>query len=85
MSLGIALVVFGLNGFVIGPVIAAVFLDDPRPGAEIGLNVIAAAFGVSGIPHLVVIGKDGTVKGTHTGADPSLAQSLQRDLEVAIR
>lgn len=46
---------------------------------------LAAAFGVSGIPHLVIIGKDGTVKGTHTGADASLQQSLIRDLDVALR
>lgn len=46
---------------------------------------LAAAFGVSGIPHLVVIGRDGTVKGTHTGADSSLAHNLTRDLEIAIR
>jgi len=46
---------------------------------------LAAAFGVSGIPHLVVIGKDGTIKGTHTGADSNLAQNLMRDLETAIR
>jgi len=29
-----------------GLIFAAVFLDDPRPGAEVGLNLIAAAFGV---------------------------------------
>ncbi len=46
---------------------------------------LAASFGVSGIPHLVIIGKDGTVKGTHTGADASLQQSLMRDLDVALR
>ncbi len=46
---------------------------------------LAGAFGVTGIPHLVVIGKDGTVKGTHTGADPALQQNLMRDLDVALR
>lgn len=46
---------------------------------------LAKAFGVSGIPHLVVIGKDGTIKGTHTGADSSLRGSLMRDLAVAVR
>lgn len=29
-----------------GLVIAALFLDDPRPGAEVGLCLIAGAFGV---------------------------------------
>lgn len=41
-----ALVVTTILHLSAGLVIAAVFLDDPRPGAEIGLNVIAAAFGV---------------------------------------
>ena len=48
-------------------------------------GTIASAFGVTGIPHLVVIGKDGTVTGTHTGADSSLQQNLVRDLDVALR
>lgn len=46
---------------------------------------LAKAFGVTGIPHLVVIGKDGTVKGTHTGADKNLQQKLARDLELALQ
>ena len=29
-----------------GLVLGAMFLDDPRPGARVGLNLIAAAFGV---------------------------------------
>ncbi len=29
-----------------GLVLAAMFLDDPRQGAQVGLNLIAAAFGV---------------------------------------
>ena len=41
-----ALVVTTILHLSAGLVIAAMFLDDPRPGAEIGLNVIAAAFGV---------------------------------------
>lgn len=32
-----------------GLVIAAMFLDDPRPGAEVGINVIAGAFGVMAV------------------------------------
>lgn len=32
-----------------GLVIAALFLDDPRPGAEVGLCLIAGAFGVIAI------------------------------------
>lgn len=32
-----------------GLVVAAIFLDDPGPGAEVGLNLIAAAFGVMAV------------------------------------
>lgn len=32
-----------------GLILAAIFLDDPGPGAEVGLNVIAAAFGVMAV------------------------------------
>lgn len=46
---------------------------------------LASMFGVGGIPHLVVIGKDGSVKGVHTGADSKLGELLNRDLETAIR
>lgn len=41
-----ALVVTTILHLSAGLVLAALFLDDPRPGAEVGLNVIAAAFGV---------------------------------------
>jgi thiol-disulfide isomerase/thioredoxin len=45
----------------------------------------ASMFGVDGIPHLVVIGKNGTVTATHTGADPALGTSLTRDIDTALR
>lgn len=48
-------------------------------------GALAKAFGVTGIPHLVVIGKDGTIKGTHTGADSNLQQKLTRDLDLALQ
>ena len=32
-----------------GLVLAAIFLDDPRPGARVGLNLIAAAFGLMAV------------------------------------
>lgn len=64
------------------------FIQDNGLGLAVALDAdgrLARSFGVDGIPHLVVIGKDGTVKGTHTGADPRLGESLMRDLETAIR
>lgn len=33
----------------VGLILAAIFLDDPSPGARVGLNLIAAAFGVIAI------------------------------------
>lgn len=44
-----ALVVTTILHLSMGLVLAAMFLDTPRPGARIGLNVIAAAFGVLAI------------------------------------
>ena len=32
-----------------GLILAAMFLDDPRPGARVGLNLIAAAFGLMAV------------------------------------
>ncbi len=32
-----------------GLVVGAMLIDDPRPGAEVGLNLIAAAFGVMAV------------------------------------
>jgi hypothetical protein len=44
-----ALAVTTLFHLQIGLIVAAMFLDDPRPGAEVGLCVIAGAFGVLAI------------------------------------
>lgn len=41
-----ALVVTTIFHLVMGLVIAAIFLDDPKPGAQVGLCLIAGAFGV---------------------------------------
>lgn len=41
-----ALVVTTIFHLVMGLVVAALFLDDPRPGARVGLCLIAGAFGV---------------------------------------
>lgn len=39
----------------VGLIVAALFLDDPRPGAEVGLCLIAGAFGVIGVALALVI------------------------------
>ena len=41
-----ALVVTTIFHLMMGLIIAALFLDDPRPGARVGLCLIAGAFGV---------------------------------------
>lgn len=40
---------------VMGLIIAALFLDDPRPGAQVGLCLIAGAFGVIAVAVALVI------------------------------
>jgi thiol-disulfide isomerase/thioredoxin len=45
----------------------------------------AQAFGVSGIPHLVVIGRDGTIRSVHTGASNDLQQTLSSELQSAVQ
>ena len=43
------LVLTTLAHLAVGLVIAAVMIDDPQPGARVGLCVIAGAFGVIGV------------------------------------
>lgn len=50
-----ALVVTTIFHLVMGLIIAALFLDDPRPGARIGLCLIAGAFGVIAVAVAFVI------------------------------
>lgn len=41
---------------------------------------LASKFGVNGIPHTVVIGKDGVVKKVHVGFGPGSEKQLEKDL-----
>jgi hypothetical protein len=52
-----ALAVTTLAHLCAGLILAAIFLDNPRPGAEIGLNVIAGAFGVIAVAVALAIHK----------------------------
>jgi thiol-disulfide isomerase/thioredoxin len=45
----------------------------------------AQAFGVSGIPHLVVIGRDGSIRSVHTGASSNLRDTLSAELQSAVQ
>ena len=50
-----ALAVTTIFHLVMGLIIAALFLDDPRPGAQVGLCMIAGAFGVIAVALAFVI------------------------------
>ena len=50
-----ALAVTTIFHLVMGLILAALFLDDPRPGAQVGLCLIAGAFGVIAIAVALVI------------------------------
>lgn len=49
------LVVTTIFHLVMGLIIAALFLDDPRPGAQVGLCLIAGAFGVIAVAVALMI------------------------------
>lgn len=44
----------------------------------------AGEFGVSGIPHSVVIGKNGIVQSVHIGFNPELGSRLRRELDAVL-
>lgn len=50
-----ALVVTTIFHLVMGLIIAALFIDDPRPGARVGLCLIAGAFGMIAVALAFVI------------------------------
>lgn len=50
-----ALAVTTIFHLVMGLIIAALFLDDPRPGARVGLCLIAGAFGVIAVAVAMLI------------------------------
>ncbi len=50
-----ALAVTTIFHLVMGLIFAALFLDDPRPGAQVGLCLIAGAFGVIAIAVALLI------------------------------
>ena len=47
-------------------------------------GTLGEAFGVSGIPHTVIIGKDGIIKSTHTGFSPDLDKKLTAEINSAL-
>lgn len=49
------------------------------PGFQAG-----RAYAVTGIPQLVVIGKDGVVQSVHVGAAPGLAKTLRGELDTLV-
>jgi len=45
---------------------------------------LSEAFGVSGIPHTVIIGKGGNIQSVHTGFSPELETQLSADISAAL-
>lgn len=62
------------------------FLEKKKLDVAVGLadQKLATRFGVSGIPHTVVIGKDGVIRTVHVGFGPGAEQQLEKDLRAAI-
>ncbi|HDP34508.1 MAG TPA: redoxin domain-containing protein [Candidatus Hydrogenedentes bacterium] len=49
-----------------------------------GSGQVAAQYGVTGIPRMVIIGKDGIVKTVHGGMSPDLERQLNADLTAML-
>jgi thiol-disulfide isomerase/thioredoxin len=47
-------------------------------------GTLGEAFGVSGIPHTVIIGKDGIIKSVHTGFSSDLDEKLTAEINSAL-
>ncbi len=47
-------------------------------------GAVAGEYGVDGIPHLVVIDKNGVVQAVHVGLSPNLRHELQRELNAVL-
>lgn len=50
----------------------------------LGDDKLATSFGVRGIPHTVVIGRDGLVQAVHIGFAPGGEQAVEKDLRTAL-
>ena len=46
---------------------------------------VAARYGVTGIPRLVLIGRDGAVKAVHGGMSPMLDRQLTREIRELLQ
>jgi len=65
------------------PAEARKFLQDTGLKITVALDPdgsIATSYGVTGIPHSVIIGKDGKIARLHVGLSPQLKEVLQKDL-----
>ena len=47
-------------------------------------QAVGEKFGVSGIPHTVVIGRDGVISAVHVGFGPGGEKQLEKDIQVAL-
>ncbi|MBC8205701.1 MAG: redoxin family protein [Kiritimatiellaeota bacterium] len=62
------------------------FFKDAGLSLPVALDdgALSEAFGVSGIPHTVIIGKDGMIKATHTGFAADLDAQLTSEINAAL-
>jgi peroxiredoxin len=63
------------------------FLKEKKWAMPVALDktgAVAEAYGAQGIPHTVIIGKDGTVQVVHEGFDPDMKATLKRDLDALL-
>jgi peroxiredoxin len=63
------------------------FLKQNNLSCNVGLDSdggVAEKFGLTGIPTLIVIGKDGTIKSVHTGMEADLKAELTQELQAMV-
>ena len=64
------------------------FLEQTKLSLTVALDKdskVGALYGVRGIPHSVIIGKDGTVQAVHSGFGPDLKATLDKELAALVK
>lgn len=67
---------------------ARAFLESTGLSMKVPMDTtgaVAAQYGVSGIPHLVLIDKDGTISAVHGGMGPNLEQQLTQEISNLLK
>jgi thiol-disulfide isomerase/thioredoxin len=69
------------------PQLIRAFLDDMKLDVNVALDPAyqaGRAYEVTGIPQLVIVGKDGIVQAVHVGAAPGLKRELRHQLDTLV-